>query len=104
MNSRPNDSVEQRIDRLHGKGLVDLHFDMAMDIYEKRKRADALTSHYLPELEGGNIGVVGSAIYIEDRYMPELALRIGLDQIACLYNAGRRRPIGLLFAKRTPRS
>ena len=87
MNQQPNNSIEQRIDRLHANGLVDLHFDMPMDIYEKRNRGDALTSHYLPELEAGNIGVVGAAIYIEDRYMPELGLRVGLDQIACLYNA-----------------
>lgn len=87
MTQPPNDSTKERIDRLHAKGLVDLHFDMPMDIYEKRNRGDALTSHYLPELEAGNVGVVGAAIYIEDRYMPELGLRVGLDQIACLYNA-----------------
>jgi membrane dipeptidase len=87
MKPSPNDSVEQRIDRLQAKGLVDLHFDMPMDIYEKRNREDVLASHYLPELETGNVGVVGSAIYVEDRYLPELGLRVGLDQIACLYNA-----------------
>ena len=87
MNRRPNDSIEPRIDRLHAKGVVDLHFDMPMDIYEKRNREEALVSHYLPELDAGNIGVVGAAIYIEDRYLPELGLRVGLDQIACLYNA-----------------
>jgi membrane dipeptidase len=87
MTQRPDDNVEHRIDQLHNKGLVDLHFDMPMDIYEKRNRRDVLTSHYLPELEAGNMGVVGVAIYIEDRYLPELGLRVALDQIACLYQA-----------------
>src|SRR3954469_7381320 len=85
MNTKSNESIENRIDRLHVRGLVDLHFDMPMDLYEKRNKPDVLATHYLPEFETGNIGVVGSAIYIEDRYMPELGLRVGLDQIACLY-------------------
>ena len=58
---------------------------MLMDLYEKRNNPGALVSHYLPELEAGGIGVVGAAIYIEDRYLPEMALRVGLDQIARLY-------------------
>src|SRR5436190_21984653 len=78
-------SVEERIDRLHADGIVDLHFDMPMDLYEKRDRLNVLATDYLPELEAGNIGVLGAAIYIEDRYMPEMGLRVALDQIARLY-------------------
>lgn len=80
-----NSPVEERIDRLHSHGIVDLHFDLPMDLYEKRNNPGALVSHYLPELEAGGIGVVGAAIYVEDRYLPEMGLRVGLDQIACLY-------------------
>src|SRR5713226_7616538 len=78
-------SIEERIDRLHADGIVDLHFDMPMDLYEKRGRANVLGTDYLPELEAGNIGVLGAAIYIEDRYMPKMSLRIALDQISRLY-------------------
>jgi membrane dipeptidase len=39
----------------------------------------------LPEFEAGNISVVGAAIYIEDRYLPQNSLRVALDQIARLY-------------------
>src|SRR5216110_900579 len=77
--------IEERIDRLHADGIVDLHFDMPMDLYEKRDRTNVLATDYLPELEAGNIGVLGAAIYIEDRYMPEMGLRVGLDQIARVY-------------------
>ncbi|MEP6604476.1 MAG: dipeptidase [Spartobacteria bacterium] len=76
---------EERIARLHAPGIVDLHFDLLMELYEKRNRANVLTSHFLPEFEAGDIGVIGAAIYIEDRYVPEQALRVGLDQIARLY-------------------
>lgn len=78
--------IDQRVTRLHARGMVDLHFDLLMDLYEKRSRADVLTSHYLPEFEAGDIGVVGAAIYIEDRYLPEMGLRVGLGQIARLYS------------------
>ncbi|HEY2625361.1 MAG TPA: membrane dipeptidase [Candidatus Udaeobacter sp.] len=78
-------SVEDRIDRLHAGGVVDFHFDMPMDLYEKRDRTNVLTTDYLPDLEAGNICVLGAAIYVEDRYLPEMGLRVALDQIARLY-------------------
>jgi membrane dipeptidase len=80
----PKTEEEERIDRLHAQGLVDLHFDLPMDLYEKRDRTNVLTTEFLPEFEAGNIAVLGAAIYIEDRYLPEMALRVALDQIARL--------------------
>src|SRR5947207_1179760 len=83
--SAPAKSVEQRIDQLHADGIVDLHFDMPMDLYEKRNRKGVLATDFLPELETGDIGVLGAAIYIEDRYLPEMSLRVALDQISRIY-------------------
>ena len=79
------ESIEHHIDRLHAHGVVDMHFDLPMDLYEKRHRRNVLETDFVSDLDAGNIGVVGAAIYIEDRYMPEMALRVGLDQIARLY-------------------
>src|SRR5438874_6625244 len=78
-------SSQQRTDRFHADGIVDFHFDLLIDLYEKRDRPGALVSHFLPEFETGGIGVLGVAIYIEDRYMPEMGLRVALDQVARLY-------------------
>ena len=80
-----NDSIEERIDRLHTGGIIDMHFDLPMDLYEKRQRRDVLETEFLPEFEAGNVSVLGAAIYIEDRYLPEGGLRVALDQIARLY-------------------
>jgi len=55
-------SIEERIDRLHAGRIIDLHFDLPMDLYQKRDRNDVLETEFLPELEAGNIGVVGVAI------------------------------------------
>ena len=79
------ESIEERIDRLHAGGIVDLHFDLLIDLYEKRDRPGALVSHFLPEFEAGGIGVLGVAIYVEDSYLPEMGLRVALDQVARLY-------------------
>src|SRR5213080_1374116 len=79
------ESIEERIDRLHAGGLVDFHFDLLIDLYEKRDRPGVLVSHFLPEFEAGDIGVLGLAIYVEDRYLPEMGLRVALNQIARLY-------------------
>ena len=35
------ESIEGRIDRLHVGGIVDMHFDLPMDLYEKRDRKNA---------------------------------------------------------------
>jgi membrane dipeptidase len=78
-------SIEERIDRLQAGGIIDLHFDLPMDLYEKRERENVLATEFLPKLKAGNIGVVGAAIYIEDRYLSNAGLRVALDQIAQLY-------------------
>ncbi len=80
-----NESIEQKTDRLHSGGVIDMHFDLPMDLYEKRDRGNVLETEFLTEFQGGNISVVGAAIYVEDRYLPEKALRVALDQIARLY-------------------
>ena len=77
-----NQSIEDQIERLQAGGIIDMHFDLPMDLYEKRQRRDVLETEFLPEFESGNVSVVGAAIYIEDRYLPEAGLRIALDQIA----------------------
>jgi membrane dipeptidase len=80
-----DESIEHRIDRLHASGIVDFHFDLLIDLYEKRDKPGVLVSHFLAEFEAGGIGVLGVAIYIEDRYLPEMGLRVALDQVARLY-------------------
>ena len=81
----PDDELSARIARLHAPGLVDMHFDLPMDLYEKRDQSNVLTTDFLPELEAGDIGVLAGAIYVADQYLPEMGLRVALDQVARLY-------------------
>src|SRR5947208_11639113 len=62
-----------------------MHFDLPMDLYEKRNRPDVLAKEFLPEFETGGMGIIGAAVYIEDRYLPERGLQVALDQISRLY-------------------
>jgi len=78
-------SIEQRVDRLHAGGIIDMHFDLPMDLYEKRTQPDVLATEFLPEFKAGGMGLICAAIYIEDRYLPERGLQVALDQIARLY-------------------
>src|SRR5256886_8800332 len=83
--SPSSESTEERITRLHGQGMVDLHFDLPMVLYDNRDRKNVLASHFLPELEAGDIGTVAAAIYIEDQYVPDKALEVALGQVARMY-------------------
>src|SRR5437588_12102709 len=78
-------SVDKRIAQLQANGIVDLHFDLLMDLYGKRDRTDVLVTDFLPEFKAGDVDVLAAAIYIEDQYLPDRALAVGLGQIARLY-------------------
>ena len=66
-------------------GIVDMHYDLLLDLYDKRAQSKVIERDHLPEWQAGGIGVLGVAIYLEDKYLPELALRTGLGQVARLH-------------------
>lgn len=78
------DSIEHRIEQLHAHGIVDFHFDLPMDLYEKRDRKDVLKNEFAPQIKTGGMGVIGAAIYIEDHYLPDQARAVAEVQIARL--------------------
>jgi membrane dipeptidase len=85
--------VEARVDRLQAGGVVDMHYDLLMDLYEKRQRRRVLADDHLAQLRAGGMGVLGAAIYLEDKYLPEMALRVALDQVARLYAEVAETPV-----------
>src|SRR5205085_5407601 len=81
----PDDSIDKRVERLQEGGVIDMHFDLPMDLYEKRAQSNVLSKEFVPEFEAGGMGLIGAALYIEDRYLPEQGLQVALDQISRLY-------------------
>ncbi len=76
--------MENRISRLHAGRLVDLHFDLPLSLFLSRPRRNVIASDFLPEFEAGDIGLLGVALYVEDRYLGAQALPVALDQVALL--------------------
>src|SRR5262249_55020793 len=88
--------IETRVERLHAGGVIDMHFDLPMDLYEKRAKSDVLGTEFLPEFEAGGIKIVGAALYIEDRYLPNRGLQVAADQIARLYTEAEQSKHGIV--------
>ena len=66
-------------------GVVDMHFDLLMDLYEKRRQPlGILDRDFGEDMRRGGIGVVGAAIYLLDSYLPDQALRVSLDMVSRL--------------------
>lgn len=80
-----SETIDEHVARLHRHGVIDMHFDLPMDLYDKRSRQNVLATDFLEDLTAGDIAVAGAALYLEDRYLPEMGLRVALDQIARLH-------------------
>ncbi len=78
------DSIENRIARLHADGVIDLHFDLPLGLFLNRGRPKIIATDFLPEFQAGGIGLLGVALYVEDQYLPNAALHVGLTQVADL--------------------
>jgi membrane dipeptidase len=82
-------SIEERIDLLHAGGLVDMHFDLPLGL-QWNDDPDVIAREFLPEFDAGDIGVLGVATYVEDRFLPDKALNVALGQVARLYAGAER--------------
>ena len=86
---KESQSIEERVDRLHAGGLVDMHFDLPLGL-QWNENPDVIAKEFLPEFVAGDIGVLGVATYVEDRFLPDKGLEVALGQIARLYAGAQR--------------
>jgi membrane dipeptidase len=85
-------TIEESVSRLQSVQLIDMHFDLPLGLFWNRARRNVIATDFLPEFEAGNVGLLGVALYAEDKYLPDQALRVGLDQIALLYEEVESTP------------
>ncbi len=66
--------------------VADAHFDLLPLVLEKRLegRTKVIETDYLPQFRAGGVDLVISSIFIGNDFLPEMALRRALDQIAAL--------------------
>lgn len=76
--------MEERLQRLRQDGVIDMHFDLPMDLFERRQRTNILAQDFLADFEAGDIRLVTAAIYLENKYVPARSLPVALGQIAKL--------------------
>lgn len=79
-----NDEV-RRIQQ--NKVIVDAHLDLLYDVEAQRKRGHTkvIEKQYMPDFIQGGVNVVVSSIYIDDMFLPEMALRKALNQVSALH-------------------
>lgn len=77
---------DARIARFHTPGIVDMHFDLPLDLYDRREQQGLIRAEFVPELRAGGVSLVGAALFVEDKDLPEMGLRVALDQVARLYD------------------
>ena len=103
MNASP-ESMDDRIARVHGAGMIDLHFDLPMFLYDHRNRDNVLADDFLSEFEAGDIGTVAAGIYIEDQYVPEQRAGSGAGASGANLRGSRNAAIGSPSVARMRRS
>jgi len=74
--------LDPHIARLHRGGVIDMHFDLPLDLFWHRDRQNMIAEKFLAEFEAGDVALLGVAIYVEDQHLGPDALRVALDQVA----------------------
>ncbi len=87
-----SNNVEERIERLQRGGVIDMHFDLPLGLFWNRDRRGVVAQDFLAQFQTGNARLLGVAVYAEDKYLPDQALRVTLDQVALLRVEIERTP------------
>lgn len=79
---------EDVIESIHRNSfIIDSHFDLAVDVERRRKQGETkvIENKFLAGFKKSGFKLITSSIFIDDIYLPEMALRKALDQIAAIY-------------------
>ena len=72
---------------LHKNSIViDAHLDLAGEIYNRSLAGEkeVIKNHYLESFKKGGFNLIVSSLFIDDLFLPEMALRVALGQIRAL--------------------
>jgi membrane dipeptidase len=63
--------------------LVDAHLDLGAIVYEGKRRGETrvIEEHFLGPFKAAGIKLVVGAIFVDDIYLPEKALRVAVNQV-----------------------
>jgi membrane dipeptidase len=68
--------------------VVDAHYDLLLDVFRLRKRGErrVIERFYLDGLRAAGIDVLICSLFVDDRHVPEMALRVAMAQIGMLHS------------------
>ncbi|MCL1632812.1 dipeptidase [Sporolactobacillus sp. CPB3-1] len=89
------ESVREHALRLHEQYIVlDAHFDLLMEVDLRRKHGyrKVIETNFLPDLRAGGVSALVCSLFIESEYLPEMGLKMALDQVSALYSEIEESP------------
>jgi len=80
------DYKETALDLHKNNVVVDTHLDLAGEIYNRYMAGEkeVIKNRYLESFKKGGFNIVVSSLYIDDLFLPEMALKVALGQIRAI--------------------
>ncbi|MBY0087049.1 dipeptidase [Brevibacillus brevis] len=80
---------------------IDAHFDLLLDVAIQREhgRRKVIETDYLPDFVAGGVDTVVAAIFIDNKFLPEMGLRKALQQISALHAEADESPDKIMVCK-----
>lgn len=81
--------------------VIDAHLDLLFDVVRQRQlgRKKVIETDYLPNFLEGGFNVIVSSLFLDDEFLPEMALRRALNQISALYDEIADSPDKIMLCK-----
>ncbi|SFG16979.1 dipeptidase [Sporolactobacillus nakayamae] len=89
------ESIQEHAKRLHEQYIaLDAHFDLLMEVDLRRKFGyrKVIETEFLPILRAGGVSALVCSLFIESEYLPEMGLKMALDQVSALYSEIEESP------------
>lgn len=67
--------------------VVDAHYDLLNDVFRLRRKGErkVIERFYLSDLRTAGVNVLICSLFVSNDYVPEMALRVALDQVGMLH-------------------
>ncbi|WP_051624082.1 dipeptidase [Clostridium akagii] len=94
--------LKTHVEQIHSDfTIVDAHFDMLGDVLKKRRMGytKVIERDFIPDFISGGVNIVVASLFVENQYVPEMAMRNALDQISALYEEIEESPDKIIICK-----
>lgn len=81
-------NFQDRIKKLQGRSIIDLHADISSDVARRRSLGErsVLETRHLPKLRAGSVVSFITPIWVESQFKPDNSIKRGLQIVNALYD------------------